>query len=71
MTVWSSSPTTYAQGETTKRWSSNGPLERAGAAQALPRLEHEHRLAGPGQVGGRGQAVVPAADDHRVPGLRA
>ena len=44
------------------------PLEGAGAAEPLPPLEHEHRLAGPGQVGRGGQAVVAAADHDDVPG---
>ncbi len=43
------------------------PLDRAGAAELLAPLQHEHRLAGPGQIGGRGEPVVPAADDDRVP----
>ena len=42
-------------------------LERAGAAQALAALEHEHRAAGAREVGRRGQAVVAAADDDGVP----
>ncbi len=45
-----------------------GPLEGAGAAEPLPPLEHEHRLAGPGQVGRGGQAVVATTDHHDVPG---
>ena len=45
------------------------PLQGAGAAEPLTALEHQDRLAGPGQVGGRGQAVVAAADDDRVPVL--
>ena len=44
-----------------------GALERAGAAEAVTALEHEDLLAGPGEVGGRRQAVVAAADDDRVP----
>ena len=43
------------------------PLQRAGAAEPLAALEHEHAAAGPRQVGGRGEAVVAAADDDRVP----
>ena len=42
-------------------------LERAGAAEPLASLEHEDPLAGLGEVGGGGEAVVAAADDHRVP----
>ena len=42
-------------------------LERAGAAQALAALEHEHRAAGAREVGRGGQAVVAAADDDGVP----
>ncbi len=42
-------------------------LERRRAAEPVAALEHEHALAGAGQVGGGGQAVVAAADDHRVP----
>ena len=44
-----------------------GLLEGARPTEPLALLEHEHRAAGPGQVGGRGQAVVAAADDHGVP----
>ena len=42
-------------------------LERAGAAEPLAALEHEDALAGLGEVGGGGEAVVAAADDDRVP----
>ncbi len=42
-------------------------LQRAGSAEALAALEDEHRASRPGQVGGRGQTVVAAADDDRVP----
>ena len=42
-------------------------LERAGAAEPLAALEHEHRLAGLGEVGGGGEAVVAAADDRPRP----
>ena len=42
-------------------------LERAGAAELVARLEHEHRPAGPGEVGGGGEPVVAAADDDGVP----
>ena len=45
-------------------------LERAGAAELLAALEHEHRAAGPGEVGGGGEPVVAAADDDRVPVAR-
>ncbi len=44
-------------------------LERARAAEPLAALEHEHRLAGAGEVGGGGEAVVAAADDDDVPVL--
>jgi hypothetical protein len=44
-----------------------GLLQGAGAAQALAPLQHQHRPAGPGQVGGGRQAVVAAADHHHVP----
>ena len=44
-----------------------GLLQGAGAAQALAAFQHQHRPARPGQVGGGGQAVVAAADDHGVP----
>ena len=37
-----------------------------GAAEHVPPLEHEHLAAGAREVGGRGQAVVAAADDDRV-----
>ena len=42
-------------------------LEGAGAAEALAALEDEHALAGAREVGGRGEPVVAAADDDRVP----
>ena len=42
-------------------------LQRAGAAEPLAALEHEHAAPGPRQVGGRGEAVVAAADDDHVP----
>src|SRR5262249_50962831 len=42
-------------------------LERAGAAQPLPALEHQDLLARLGQVGRRGQAVVAAAHHDGVP----
>ena len=45
-------------------------LEGAGAAELVAALEHEHRLAGLGEVGGGGEPVVPAADDDRVPVAR-
>ncbi len=44
-------------------------LERAGAAEPLAALEDEHGLAGLGEVGGAGEAVVAAADDDGVPVL--
>ena len=42
-------------------------LEGARTAQTLAALQHEDGPAGSGQVGRAGQAVVAAADDHRVP----
>ncbi len=45
-------------------------LERRGAAQPLPALEHQHALAGTGQVGRGRQAVVPATHDDDVPVAR-
>ena len=45
-------------------------LERARAAEPLAALEHEHRLAGPGEVGRAGQPVVAAADHDGVPVAR-
>ena len=42
-------------------------LQGGRAAELLAGLQHQHRPAGPGQVGGRGQPVVPAADHHDVP----
>ena len=42
-------------------------LERARAAEPLAALEHEHGLAGLGEVGRAGEAVVAAPDDDRVP----
>jgi hypothetical protein len=44
-----------------------GLLERAGAAEPVAALQHHHGPAGAGEIGGRGEPVVPAADDHRVP----
>ena len=43
------------------------PLERAGPAELLSALEHEHRASRPREIGRGGQAVVTAADDDRVP----
>ena len=37
-----------------------------GARLLVAALEYAHLLAGPGQVGGRAEPVVAAADDHRV-----
>jgi hypothetical protein len=37
-----------------------GFFHGAGAADALARLKHQHPLAGPGQISGAGQAVMPA-----------
>jgi hypothetical protein len=45
-----------------------GLLQGAGAAEALAPLQDQHRPAGPGQVGGGGQAVVAAPDHDHVPG---
>ena len=42
-------------------------LEGAGAAESLAALEDQHALAGARQVGSRGEPVVAAADDDRVP----
>jgi fumarylacetoacetase-like protein len=42
-------------------------LQRAGAAEPLAALEHQHAAAGLGEVGGGGQPVVAAADDDHVP----
>src|SRR6266550_8809978 len=42
-----------------------------GAADSRPALEHQHRLLGAREVGGRDEAVVPAADDDRVVALHA
>ena len=44
-----------------------GALEGAGAAEPLAALENEDAAPGPRQVGGRGEAVVAAADDDHVP----
>ena len=43
------------------------PLEGAGAAEALPPLEHQDALPRPREVGSGGQAVVAPADHNRVP----
>ena len=45
-------------------------LERAGAAEPVARLQDEHLVAGPGEVGGAGEPVVAAADDDDVPAPR-
>jgi len=45
-----------------------GVLERAGAADPVTRLEHQHRATCPSQVGGCGQAVVAGSDHNGVPG---
>ena len=47
-----------------------GVLERAGAADSIACLEHQHRTSGSREVGGGGQAVVPGADHDGVPGRR-
>ena len=44
-----------------------GMLERARAADAVARFEHEHGATGTGEIGGRGEAVVAGADNDRVP----
>jgi hypothetical protein len=41
-------------------------LGHARAAEDVARLEDAHAQAGAREVGGRGEAVVPAADDDRV-----
>ena len=40
-----------------------------GAAEDVALLEDERAQAGPGEVGGADEAVVAAADDHRVVAL--
>ncbi len=47
-----------------------GRLGRGGAAGGPPRLQDQGLRAGAGEVGGRDQAVVPAADDDRVVAVR-
>src|SRR5262249_40359531 len=42
-------------------------LQRAGAAEPLAPLEHQHALAGAREVGGGGEAVVAAAPDGGAP----
>ena len=44
-----------------------GLLQRAGAAELLPPLEHQRPPPRAGQIGRRGQPVVAAADDDRIP----
>jgi hypothetical protein len=44
-----------------------GPLQRRGPAELRAPLQHQHRPSGAGEVGRRGQPVVPAADDDGVP----
>ena len=43
------------------------PVQRGGAAELLAGLQHEHGTPGAGEVGGRGEPVVAAADHHDVP----
>ena len=43
-------------------------FERARAAEPVTAFEHEHRETGAAEVRGRGEAVVPTAHDHHVPG---
>ena len=45
-------------------------FQRAGAADALTRLQHEHPLARAGKVRRARQAVVARADDDGIPALR-
>ncbi len=45
-------------------------FERASAADALARLQHQHTLAGAGEVSRACQAVVAGADDDVVPWSR-
>ena len=45
-------------------------LQGAGAAELVAALEHEHRLAGLREIGGRREPVVAAADDDHVPRAR-
>ena len=45
-----------------------GLLDGAGAANALPALDHQHALAGPRKIGRASQAVVACADNDHVPG---
>ena len=44
-----------------------GLFDGACAADALAALEHQHALAGAGEIGGAGEAVVAGADDDGVP----
>ena len=44
-----------------------GTLERGRASEPLAPLEHEHRLAGPGEIGRCGETVVATPDDDRIP----
>ena len=59
-----SSETTYEQTENLKP--GKHLFGDGGAAEHVPPLEHEHLASRAGEVGGAGQAVVPAADDDRV-----
>ena len=59
-----SSETTYEQTENLKP--GKDLFGDGGAAEHVPPLEHEHLAPGARQIGGAGQAVVPAADDDRV-----
>ena len=66
-----SSPTTYAHGLTRYPGVGERRVERGGAAELLAGLQHEHRTAGPGEVGGGGEPVVAAADHAPRPRCRA
>ena len=42
-------------------------FERAGSPEPVAPLEDEHAASSPGEIGSRGEPVVPAADHHDVP----
>jgi hypothetical protein len=44
-------------------------LQRAGPADTIARLQHEHALAGSSEIRGRREAVVTRPDNDRVPAL--
>jgi hypothetical protein len=44
-------------------------VNRAGSAYALTSFEDQHALAGTGEIGSAGKAIMPGTDNDRVPAL--